>query len=304
MADGPSSSYTNTRLGLFHRFSEAKSLFKRHTIDVAQEVSRHLQQMDYARAAIENALGAPLTAKKILEIGPGQQLRQARYFAADNEVIAVDLDEIAFTANPFALLRALKVNGPIRFTKTMARKIAGFDRRFVKEMIKQRPLTAGAQPRVLRRDAARTGLPPASIDCAMSYSVFEHLPDPGAVLCEILRLLRPGGVSHHVVHIYSSDSGAHDARTYLPNRVLPYWCHLQPDQAHLVASNCYINKLALADWLTLFERYCPGARVEYFRSEDAVTIGALSALRDRGSLAGYSDAELLTNALQFTWKKH
>ena len=303
MADGPSS-YTNTRLGLFLRLSEAKSLFRRYTSDLGQDVSGLLQQMDYARAAIESALGSALKAKKILEIGPGQQLRQARYFAADNDVIAIDLDEIVFGANPLVLLRALKVNGPIRFLKTMARKIAGFDRRFVKEMIRQRPPIADARPRVFRRDATNTELPSASIDCAMSYSVFEHFPDPDAVLREIVRVLSPGGVSHHVVHIYSSDSGAHDARTFVGNRELPFWCHLQPDQAHLVASNCYVNKLSLADWLSLFERYCPGARVEYFRSEDAVSIKALSDLRDRGLLANYSDAELLTNAVQFTWKKH
>lgn len=297
-------SYTNMRLGLSRRVSEAFSLFKRHAVGVRQQVAGHLGEMDYARTAIEVVLGAPLTGKKILEIGPGQQLRQARYFAGDNEVVAVDLDEINFNANPLTLLRALRFNGPIRFIKTAARKMAGFDRRFVRELIRQKPGIAEARPRVLRRDATDTGLPSATFDCAISFSVFEHLPDPAAVLREISRLLRAGGVSHHVVHIYSSDSGAHDARTFTSDRAgLPYWCHLQPDRAHLVASNCYVNKLTREEWLALFDEACPGVTVEYFRAGDPSSIAALASLRARGALADYTDDDLMTNCLQFTWKK-
>jgi SAM-dependent methyltransferase len=298
------SSYTNTRLGLSHRVWEAIQLFKRHRAGMNLQVQGLLSSMDYARAVIEVALGAPLTGQRIMEIGPGQQLRQARYFASDNDVVAVDLDEITLSANPIALLRALRFNGPIRFLKTVVRKLAGYDRQFIRELIRQKPATANSRPRVLRRDASNTGLSSASFDCVMSYSVFEHLRDPGAVLREIFRLLRAGGISHHVVHIYSSDSGAHDARTFTDNRAgLPYWCHLQPDQAHLVASNCYVNKLTLAQWLTLFEQVCPGVSVEYFRADDAASIAAFAALRARGALSDYTDDELMTNCLQFTWEK-
>ena len=297
-------SYTNTRLGLRRRFKEAKQLAKRHAADQPGVVRDHLEAMEHARRVIETALGAPLRGKSILEIGPGQQLKQARYFAADNDVLAVDLDVVIVDMNPAALLRALRFNGPVRFLKTMARKAAGFDRRFVAELIRQYPKTRDARPRVLRCDAARTGIAAATFDCAMSYSVFEHLPDPRAVCLEINRLLKPGGVSHHVVHLFSSDSGAHDPRTFTADREgLPYWCHLRADQAHLVASNCYVNALTMAQWKALIADVWPGARVEHLRALEPQAAVALREARAERALAGYSDDELMTNCLQVTWTK-
>jgi SAM-dependent methyltransferase len=241
---------------------------------------------------------------QILEIGPGQRLEQARYFAIDNDVVAVDLDEIIIGANPLALLRALRFNGSIRFFKTIARKLSGLDRRFIDEFTRQKPGIGRTRPRFLRRDAVDTGLESGSFDCAMSFSVFEHLPDPAAVLKEISRLLRPGGVSFQVVHLYSSDSGAHDVRTFSDHRCgLPYWCHLQPELSHLVASNCYVNRVTLTQWLSMFEDACPGVAVKYYPNDDASSVAALATLRASGGLAEYSDSELLTNCLQFTWKK-
>jgi 2-polyprenyl-3-methyl-5-hydroxy-6-metoxy-1,4-benzoquinol methylase len=299
---GPS--YTDTRLGIYRRVTEALSLLKYHRAGMRDQVKTHLQRMDAARSAIEALLGQPLVGKKILEIGCGQQLRQCRYFAADNRVVAIDLDEIVIGANLPALMRSLWVNGSIRFWKTLARKMAGFDRQFAAELIRQRPSIRGAAPVVIRRDASITGLASGSFDCVMSYSVFEHIPEPLAVLEEIFRLLRPGGVSHHVVHLYTSDSGAHDVRTFTQDRGgLPYWCHLQADQAYLSAPNCYVNQLTLGQWLALIERACPGATILHFRTSEPGSIAALAALRARGVLAEYTDEELLTNALQFTWKK-
>ncbi len=296
-------SYTATRLGFVGRIKEALSLYRSHAADLPVKVARYLKEMDDTRATIEAALGQPLVGKTILEIGPGQQLRQARYFAANNHVVAIDLDEISTSFNPVALFRTLRVNGPVRFAKTLVRQLAGFDQRLLRESIRQRPALKGSKPQVLRRDATKTGLTSASFDCAMSISVFEHLPDPGAVFREIRRLLRPGGVSLHIVHLYSSDSGAHDARSYFEDRSgFPYWCHLRPDLRHLLAPNCYVNKLSLTDWITLVERECPGAQVNQFRAGSPYT-EELVKLRAAGELSDYSDAELLTIVLLVVWKK-
>jgi SAM-dependent methyltransferase len=289
----PAYSYTNRKLGILRRISEAISLISLYRGDISAQVREHLSRMNAARAAIEAALGEALSGKDILEIGPGQQLRQTRYFAADNNVVAIDLDEVIEGFNLAALVRALRVNGPVRFSKTLARKALGIDRRFVAELAKQLPATRAGRPKVMRRDASATGLGSRSFDCVMSFSVFEHLPDPQAVLHEIVRLLRPGGVSHHIVHIYTSDSGAHDVRTFKRSRAaFPYWCHLQPEKAH-----------PLGQWIALFEHCCPDADIRCFRDSDPQMLAALSQLRAQGLLADYSDQELLTSALQVTWKK-
>jgi Methyltransferase domain len=45
-----------------------------------------------------------------------------------------------------------------------------------------------------------------------SFNVFEHLPDPAVVLAGKIRVTRPGGFVLTHFHLYSSDSGGHDAR--------------------------------------------------------------------------------------------
>ncbi|MGH9628217.1 MAG: class I SAM-dependent methyltransferase [Bryobacteraceae bacterium] len=58
-------------------------------------------------------------------------------------------------------------------------------------------------------DLMRPGLlPPSSIDVIAMFQVFDHLPDPGAVLDECRRLLRPGGW----VLCLNHDAGAFSAR--------------------------------------------------------------------------------------------
>jgi SAM-dependent methyltransferase len=299
----PAYSYTNRKLRLVQRISEAISLLRFYRADVSEQVREHLSQMNAARIAIETTLGEGLSGKDILEIGPGQQLRQTRYFAADNNVVAIDLDEVVEGFKPSALLRTLRTNGPIRFSKTVARKALGIDRRFVAELARQLPSTRISRPKVLRRDACATGFSSRSFDCIISFSVFEHLPDPEAVLHEIARLLRPGGVSYHIVHIYTSDSGAHDVRTFVRNRsTFPYWCHLQPGKAHLSVPNCYVNKLSLPAWTSLFERCWPAAAIRLLRDSDVKKVAALAELRAHGLLREYADEELLTSALEVTWK--
>jgi 2-polyprenyl-3-methyl-5-hydroxy-6-metoxy-1,4-benzoquinol methylase len=45
----------------------------------------------------------------------------------------------------------------------------------------------------LNVDATNTGLPDQSFDMIVSFEVVEHIPDPGAYLSELKRLLKPGG---------------------------------------------------------------------------------------------------------------
>jgi SAM-dependent methyltransferase len=56
---------------------------------------------------------------------------------------------------------------------------------------------AGPAPRrisFVRGDATRLPLADDSVDCAIASEVLEHLPDDGAALAELARVVRPGGL--------------------------------------------------------------------------------------------------------------
>jgi SAM-dependent methyltransferase len=44
-----------------------------------------------------------------------------------------------------------------------------------------------------------SGLPDAAFDVVVSYACFEHFSDPGKAVAEIARMLKPGGVTGHVI---------------------------------------------------------------------------------------------------------
>src|SRR6516162_879448 len=218
-------SYSRTQIGILPRIREGLALYRYHSANVEEQVREFLESMRGAQATIEPLLGEQLCGKFIFEIGPGQLLKNARYFGAHNQVTAIDLDKVVQKWNPEAWLYMLWANGLLRFSKTLGRKILGIDHAFIKELERQMPAARNARIEVCQGDAIRTNLPSDTFDCAISFSVFEHLPDPAATLREIARLLRPGGVSFQALHCFTSDSGAHDPRSYAIERSdFPYWC--------------------------------------------------------------------------------
>lgn len=298
-------SYTRTNLGAWSRAREAITLYQILSNNMEAQVTDFLNNMRTYRAQIEQLMGGTLQGKKIFEIGPGQLLKNARFFGAHNDVVAVDLDEIVNEWSIRASWNMFRKNGPLRFFKTVIRKSLGIDRRFTTELARQLPESAKARIEVLQRDAANTGLPSASFDCSLSFSVFEHLSEPRLVLKEIIRLLRPGGVAFHVIHCFTSDSGAHDVRSFVVDRSnFPYWCHLRPDTAHLVSSNTYVNRLSISDWKQLIADELPGAKiVDVLQTNIPRIAEELRLLRATDALKDYSDSDLMTVALEVSWIK-
>ena len=298
-------SYSRTSLGVLPRAREAWALYRLQSANTEAQVSEFLSCMKSHQAIIERLLDGPLRDKVIFEIGPGQLLRNARFFGSHNRVVAVDLDKVVSEWDISGWWQMFRQNGPLRFFKTLARKMLGIDRSFLDELARQMPATDNARIEVLQRDAANSGLKSGSFDCAVSFSVFEHLPQPRLVMREIVRLLRPGGVAFHILHCFTSDSGAHDVRSYFVERSnFPYWCHLRPDKAHLVSTNAYLNRLPIAEWKTLIGDEFPGAEILDISQRNIPRLTQeLKNLRAAGELQGYSDQDLMTVCLQVSWVK-
>lgn len=63
--------------------------------------------------------------------------------------------------------------------------------------------------RVAVHDAARLGLADNSVDVIFTMASFEHFPDPGAVIAECRRVLKPGGVLYACFEPWYGPYGGH-----------------------------------------------------------------------------------------------
>jgi 2-polyprenyl-3-methyl-5-hydroxy-6-metoxy-1,4-benzoquinol methylase len=69
-------------------------------------------------------------------------------------------------------------------------------------------------PALVQADARHTDLPSESFDCVFSIGPLEHFEDPGPVLAEAARLLRPGGLHFAVIIPDRSDEIRRFAYTF------------------------------------------------------------------------------------------
>jgi SAM-dependent methyltransferase len=167
--------------------------------------------------------GQTIEGKQVLEIGPGQTKPFYYALGPKNDYTGIDLEipPDAFSVNEF--IRIFRENGTLRFVKSLGRHILGIDKAFASALNSE----FGGTPsgKFVQGDASSTDFKADSFDYIMSASVFEHLPDPAAVMKEMTRILKPGGTALTITHIYTSIAGAHDPRVFVDmeapgNRIL------------------------------------------------------------------------------------
>lgn len=296
-------SYTDRQLGMLGRTRELFNLWQSKRQDVPGQAREMLAELESSQSEMEHALGGRIQDKEMLIIGPGQQLVEMSFFARHNSVTGIDLDVIPQHPSVREYLRIFRNNGSIRTLKTMARKAMGYDRALRREA-ERAGLTVDSDPAIVAMDAAAMTFPDDSFDCVFSTSCFEHLSEPGDVIRQVARVLRPGGLAHVDVHLYTSDSGCHDVRIFGGRRdSIPPWSHLRPQYRSLVQPNSYLNEIRLVQWRELFSRHWPGVTFRLRPERDPAIRSALAPLQADGELEEYEDEELLSTYLVAEWVK-
>jgi ubiquinone/menaquinone biosynthesis C-methylase UbiE len=299
---GVQGSYVNTNLGFVGTLKEFRNLFRMH--DIPTRIRRALEDARALEVEISKLLGVPVAGLKLLEIGPGQKLVQLSYFGIKNEAVGIDLDFIMQRLNLRGSLRMLKQNGWLRTCKTVGRKLARIDVHTRKELRSQLGSQTTPNLRVLRMDATKMSFPDNQFDVVFSRATFEHLANPAAVVSEIRRVLKPGGVMSIGLHLFTCDSGCHDTRILAGQRGdLPYWAHLRPEHERKIRPNSYVNRLRLADWVRVFQSEMPGCKVKALQDTSEVFRRELGKLRSQGELMDYSDEELYAYGVEAIWRK-
>jgi len=263
-----------------------------------------IQDMRDDEALGAEVYGGPLTGVDLLEIGTGTLATQALYYACrGNRVTGIDLEPQS-DGSLRELADLARQNGPRRALKTLARRIIGLDRVFPRQVARQMGHDEPPALTLLRMDAGQMTFANASFDVVHSYDVLEHVEDVDAVVREITRVLRPGGLASIVLMPYTCENGSHDFRLIGGNRGdLAYWAHLRPQHVASVKPGAFVNGLGLRDVQRICERHMPGAIFGAPPVRDPQMPARLRELRAAGELEGYDDEELLAVRLRVLWKK-
>ncbi len=286
---------------------EAKALYRIHTEDMDGKVADFIRKMRRFEDKLTQRAGMTLENRDILIIGPGQGAGELTYFSMKNRVVGIDLDVIPDNNSPLTYLKMLRQNGLTRTLKTAVRKLLGVDRRAVQELRRQLNVKQRQRSELIQMDAAQMTFPENRFDLIYTFSVFEHLPDPVAVIEQAKRVLRPGGVAYISLHLFTNDTGSHDPRiwTNAPDQP-PVWAHLRPEHKAKVQSNAFLNEWRIEKWRERFQATLPGVGLECETHEEAHHAkiqGELEELRRQNELSDYTDEELLTVNLIAFWQK-
>ncbi len=297
-------SYGNVPLKPLARVRELLSLYRQHRARGSSEAHEVIASVAAQTAAIEHCQGIPLRGQKILEIGPGQLMKRARIFAVHNVVVGIEPD--AMPAEGWRDgLTYLRDRGFARSIKTLGRRALRFDTKFLAELHQLMPETRTATIKLRRARAEQTGLDDKGFDVTLSTSVFEHIANPVMAVREMVRITKPGGVFCHVVHPYTSTTGAHDPRSFHgADKNFPHWAHLRPKFKQHCQPNCYLNGWGVVRWEEMFRAELPGVQLERLgHSSDSEVAAELAKIRADGELMDFDPADLLTECVMATWRK-
>jgi SAM-dependent methyltransferase len=265
---------------------------------IESQVTEALTHIEQVEQNVFEHYGIRLRNLDILELGPGQLFGQTAYLARHNRVTGVDRDLLVRGFNPLHYLKMLTINGPMRTSKTIGRKVLGFDRRYRKELCRR--LGIARLPPFSIRHAGGADLPveDRSFDFVYSRAVFQHVGAPCDLLREMARALKPGGVLYVSLQPYTSPTACLDPRVLyggIENEI-GLWPHLRPELQERVRPNAWVNKLRIRDWEGVFHSVSEGAKF-IVTPTDGRYIALATSLKQAGHLEDYSVEELTAGAL-------
>jgi SAM-dependent methyltransferase len=297
-------SYTSLHTNLSLLFHEARHLYRLHSHHIPETVDSTLTELRSLEQFLREEYSFELRDRDVLDIGVGQFLPQAYYFALHNRVVGIDFDVIAQGANPLHYIRMLRRNGPKRTGKTLIRKMAGIDRRYRSELKSRLHVDALPTCRVLQMDACNMAFRPNEFDFIHSYSTFHHIQDPAHAIEGVKRVLRPGGIIYLSFQLFTSGSGALSPTRLIDSNGQPVlWPHLRREFADRLEITTYVNKIRLAEWRRLFQERMPECRILLTTAAGPDAEANARDLQARGELTDYNIEELLTHRVRIVWQK-
>jgi SAM-dependent methyltransferase len=305
------SSYTtdNIKIGqlLSNGILQVKSILsQKRKIQESGDKSSLLDHSKWIGYSSQKLTNVSLDKLRILEVGHGQMPVTLAYFASlGNEVYGIDMDRtIQGKLDLVGYYACLKENGFLRMLKSIVKETTGINDVLRSEFLKQCGIDKWPKLHLIQGDAKKMPFPDNHFDFVFSIAVFEHLDDPGAVLDEIIRVLKPGAKMWLAFPHFEHPNALHDLRWINRSETAPPpWSHLIPEYKQLVHQGAFINTLREKEWIALFQNKCQGVIFDKRISTDDRLEGVLSKYRELGYLQGYNDNELLTEYFIVAWER-
>jgi ubiquinone/menaquinone biosynthesis C-methylase UbiE len=290
------------RVSLRSKIESGLAIYNVHRRGLASnardEVTYHRKLIGH----LQRYTGKSVDGARILDLGCGQTATQTALFHADGAVVTgIDVEVPTFSLGVATFIRTLRLNGPERALKSLARHVL-FDQRFF------RALSAGYDKSVSFKnldvrimDATAMEFADSTFDFVTSLSVFEHISDVRGAVRELNRVLKPGGIAVITPHLFGSLSGGHCLEWVDPDRqaaanVAP-WDHLRENQ-HPAAA--YMNRVKLHEYrqyfresLDVVDEVVSTEGERYLTPELEAELGA----------KGYTREDLLTRIVTFFARK-
>ena len=270
--------------------------------DMALRAEHEWQWFCTLRGKCEDHLGN-LNGKCVLEVGCGQRPWLTLLFCGIGcHVTGIDSANMLFHAALIPWMRRVYAEeGVNRLLRTLFRKLLGKDRRYYRELerVAGFPLPRN-EVNVRQMDVCNMDLEDATFDVVVSLAVLEHVLDAPSALSEIARVTKPGGLSCHVIHLWTSLSGGHHPQWADPAKAIPIsvppWDHLR--KSTYPVSYASLNKLRKHEWLAMFKE-----RFELLEVSGTTEGELLLTPEIARELCNYSREELLQRDLIIVAKR-
>jgi len=298
-------SYTRNKIGLAGRAVELFNLLSIHRRSTPEGARILCETFAALREELQELRGQPISGLDVLEVGCGQRQMYLALWSRENRAVGIDSEMVIKSFSIADGLRVLRANGVVRAAKSLGRKALRLDKRAEDVFREAAGMASFPKLDVRLMDASAMSFPDASYDIVFSRAVFEHLAHPVPVTREVRRVLRNGGTLYCLIHLYTSDSGCHDARIFSESRSRPpSWSHLRQRYKSLVHENTFLNRWSLRQWKEMFAAEMPGCEVAPMCDDNsAQRRSELISLRAAGELVDYTDEELLSPTLKVIWTK-
>jgi SAM-dependent methyltransferase len=216
----------------------------------------------------------------VLDLGCGRLMHTSRILRNyGKKVYALDREYVYESAGLSNWTNSLRYNGLRSFARDFLLDVQGRRKRMQNAIDGLTGGSSSASIETVRNEVENMAdVQTSSIDLCISTYLLEHVRNLEMAFAEIRRVLKPGGFTINIIHLFGSLSGDHNMNYQDFNR-FPPWAHLRNKTRYRFPWG-HLNGFTSAQYVDAFMHYFPSGKYEW-GEEDELSRLASSLLSER-----------------------